>query len=45
MKEEHSEKVQSIMKQQPAFLVRWGNFVLLLLLIIGFLVAIGLGIV
>lgn len=45
MEEEHSEKVQSIIKQQPTFLIRWGNFILLLLMVIGFLIIVGLGVV
>lgn len=33
-KEEHSKKVQQIMKQQPAFVVRWGNLIILVLMAI-----------
>lgn len=31
-KEEHSKKVQQIIEQKPAFIVRWGNLILLILL-------------
>ena len=30
-KEEHSKKVQQIMEQQPAFVVRWGNLIVLII--------------
>lgn len=30
-KEEHSKKVQQIMEQQPAFVVRWGNLIILII--------------
>ena len=33
-KEEHSKKVQQIMEQQPAFVVRWGNLIVLIILTI-----------
>ncbi len=33
-KEEHSKKVQQIMEQQPAFVVRWGNLIILVLMAI-----------
>ena len=33
-KEEHSKKVQQIMEQQPAFVVRWGNLIVLIILAI-----------
>ena len=38
-KEEHSKKVQHIMEQKPAFIVRWGNLIVLIILAIlgGFL--------
>lgn len=34
-KEEHSQKVQQIMEQKPAFIIRWGNLIILVLMIIG----------
>lgn len=33
-KEEHSKKVQHIMEQKPAFIVRWGNLIVLIILTI-----------
>lgn len=33
-KEEHSKKVQHIMEQKPAFIVRWGNLIILVLMAI-----------
>lgn len=34
-KEEHSQKVQQIMEQKPAFIIRFGNLIILVLMIIG----------
>lgn len=34
-KEEHSQKVQQIMEQKPAFIIRLGNLIILVLMIIG----------
>ncbi len=33
--EEHSKKVQQIMNQKPTFIIRWGNLIILVLMIIG----------
>lgn len=33
--QKHSPKVQQIMQQEPAFIVRWGNLLLILLIILG----------
>lgn len=32
--EEYSKKVQQIMNQQPAFIIRWGNLIILIILTI-----------
>lgn len=33
-KDEHSEKVQEIMKQKPSFIVYWGNLFLFFFIVI-----------
>lgn len=37
----HSEKVRHIIEQKPAFIVRWGNTLLLVVLLILLLIIIG----
>ena len=34
LKENHSKKVQQIMNQKPHFIIRWGNLIVLLLVVL-----------